>query len=345
MQIDYDAYTKMDVKELEKIISHAKNILNLREQKITNAFKNKDLVALKEALEFNQEHAIPRKAWEELNFANMKYEHLEFFNFCTTLPKFKENDSDPFNALSATQQAVISSFSDKRLFDYFIKNPAYVEIIKENTQDFAVAKTTSKEMIEALLNHKFLNPNKDLLDTVINSGNETFLEYFLDNNTYNFNEKDYKEIYNRTWTYLSDNLLDRIKEKYPEHKDISISELVGQVSVNHGKDPDYERYKKFLKVDQLPFIRALNTHSFDKEVMGHLIKAFNNLSPKEDEKFMAFTDLIISNYPDLIPVFKEKQSLVTSGHFKKLYEKVANYADFQADLPRNEGESTNRMKI
>lgn len=345
MQIDYDAYAKMDVKELEKVISHAKNILNLREQKIKNAFTNKDLTALKEALEFNQDQKIPKNAWEELKFNDLKYENLEFFNFCTTLPKFKENDDDPFNALSKTQQAVIRSFSDQRLFNYFIKNPSYAKILKENAQDFAVAKTTSKEMIEVLLSNNFLNPNKELLDTVINSGNETFLEYFFENNTYNFIKEDYKELYNRTWTYLSDNLLDIIKDSYPEHKDISISELVVQVKVNHGKDPDYERYKKLLKIDQAPFIRALNTHTFDKDVVGHLIRAFNNLAPAENEKFMAFTDLIIGKHPDLIPVFKEKQSLVTSRHFKKIYEKVANYADFQVDLDRKEGQTGNRIKI
>jgi hypothetical protein len=104
MNIDYDAYNQMDVKELEKIVSHAKNILNLREQKVTNAFKNKDLIALKAALKLNADQKIPRNAWEELKFNDFKYEDLEFFNFCTTLPKFKENDDDPFNALSKTQQ-------------------------------------------------------------------------------------------------------------------------------------------------------------------------------------------------------------------------------------------------
>jgi hypothetical protein len=345
MNIDYDAYNQMDVKELEKIVSHAKNILNLREQKVTNAFKNKDLIALKAALKLNADQKIPRNAWEELKFNDFKYEDLEFFNFCTTLPKFKENDDDPFNALSKTQQAVLGAFADKRLFDYFIAIPTYAKILKEYAQDFAVAKITSKEMIELLLSHKLLEANKDLLDTVINSGNDIFLEYFFENKTYPFSKEDYKDLYNRTWTYLSDSLLDFIKEKYPEHKDISLSDLVGPVKVNHGKDADYERYKKFLKIEQKSFIRTLNTHNFDKNTVAHLIRAFNNLAPAENEKFMAFTDLIISNHPDLIPVFKEQKSLVTSGHFKKIYEKVANYADFQIDLERKETQPSNRMKI
>ena len=345
MQIDYDAYNQMDVKELEKIVSHAKNILNLREQKVTNAFKNRDLIALKAALELNKDQKIPRNAWDQLQFNDFKFENLDFFNFCTTLPKFKEHDDDPMDALSKTQQAVIGAFSDKRLFDYFIQNPTYAKILKENAKDFAVAKTTSKEIIELLLNHKFLEANQDLLDTVINSGNEMFLEYFFENKTYPFSKEDYKELYDRTWTYLSDSLLDVIKEKYPEHKDISLSDLVGPVKVNHGKDADYERYKKFLKIEQKSFIRTLNTHYFDKNTVAHLIRAFNNLAPAENEKFMAFTDLIISKYPDLICVFKEQQSLVTSGHFKKIYEKIANYADFQVDLERKDGQETNRLKI
>jgi hypothetical protein len=345
MQIDYDAYNNMDVKELEKIVAHAKNILNLREQKLTNAFKNKDLTALKEALKFNADQKIPSKAWDSLTFEGMKYEDLEFFNFCIKLPGYKKHDDDPFKHLSKTQHAVISSFSDKRLFKVLVSDTDYMDIIFHLASTYAVKETTPKEIINELIEDKFLITDKNLLDQVINGGKENFLEYFFDNKTYNFTKDDYKELYERTWTYLSDNLLDTIKEKYPEYKHISLSELVKPVDTHHGKDPNYERYKKFIKIEKHAFIRTLNEHHFDESIIPHFIRAFNNLSPAEDEKFLAFVDLIISKHSELIPLFKENKSLATSGHFKKTYEKIANYAEFQGDLPRNEVNNNTRLKL
>jgi hypothetical protein len=344
MQIDYDSYTKMDIKELEKVVAHAKNILNLREQKLVNSFKNKDLNALKSALEFNVDKKIPSKAWVELNFENMKYQDLEFFNFCVNLPDYKKKDDDPFKRLSKTEQAVISSFSDEKLFNVFVNDTKYMDMIANLSSIYAVEITTPKKIIKELIDGKFLIVDNKLLNEVINTGRENFLEYFFENKTYNFTKDDYKDLYERTWSYLSDHLLDMIKNNYPEYKEITLSELVQPVETAYGKDPNYERYKKFLKIDKNSFIRALNDHSFDEYVIPHLIRAFNNLSPAEDDKFFSFVDIVIAKHPELIHLFKENKSLVTSGHFKKTYEKVTNYVEFQSDLPRNES-NTNSAKI
>lgn len=345
MRIDYDSYNNMDVKELEKVVAHAKNILNLREQKITNSFINKDLVALKAALEFNSEQKIPHKAWEVLDFSKMKYEDLEFFNYCIKLPKYEQHNNDAFQRISKTNQAIISSFSDEKLFKTFMSNDYFINDIHRLAPEYAVEITTPKEIIKELIDNKILNTDSNLLDKVVNSGKENFLEYFFENKVYNLTKDNYKDLYLRTWNYLNDDLLEIIKENYPEHKDIPLSNLIKPVETHFGKDPDYEKYKKFLKIDQNSFIRALNTHHFEKEIIPHLIRAFNNLAPAENEKFMVFTNFIIDNHPEFVSVFKEQKSLAASGHFKKVYEKVLNYADFQIDLVRNDGISNNRLKL
>jgi hypothetical protein len=344
MNIDYDAYTNMDQKELEKIAIHVKNVLNLREQKIIAAIERRNLEGLKEGLEHNQDKRLSEKAWQAVSFRDMTEKDIGFFLYVREFPKYKEHDI-VYSSLTKTQEAVYSSFFDKGLFNFFKNNEEFLPMLKELSQ-YAINPKVPKEIIKELFENGLITPEKHIFYKALDGKCQNYLEYFFESNIYNVTNEEYKNLYCIGWNSFNDSLIKTVQKKFPDYKDIKLFDLIQNFTFSgQVKNPFYERYKMFTKIDDTVFIRTLENHPFSTDDINNIVVAFNNLTPSQDAKFPKMVELFVEKFPEYLENLKEAGSLIRSDSFKGVYDKAMNYAELHMHLDKKEDVPNKRVKI
>lgn len=342
--MNYDDLNNLDQKDLHIIYLKSLEIMSLREQEIINAIKAYDIAALNSALKHNKDKILSSGAWREiyLNMQSLIPDKLEFFLFIKSFPEFEEYNSKIGNSFTLIQQAVCKGFFHVELFDFFVRNKEYSSILKNMVNEHAIVDTVPKEVIHKLFQSKILKPTKKLLDKVLNDVCFNYLEYFLDNNIYQFNEEDYTNIYNHIWAENNYAVLEKIKELFPNHSKIPLSNILDSnciiSSYSQASDKDFEqkKYVLFVGLNKEIFSRTLKSHKITKAESFKCIKAFNSRKHNIEENFHCLVQTMIEIEPEYYNSLKKVKGIITSKNFLLMYNKAMNYAELNINLEKRE---------
>jgi len=347
MHINYSSYSTLDTEDLKKIIENAQSIIEARDKSLIESIKLKNLNGLIDVLKYNSNKLFSKEVWQELQFNNMTSKDWDFFNFIVKLPQYEEMNKKlrSNNGLNKTQEAIVASFADKKLFDLFMEEPNYKNLIKDLARSHAIENTTSKEVINTLLEHKILLADKDLLNQAISRQKGNFLEYFIENKTFDLHHGHYAQIYEKGWSYLNDKVLDIVKDNYKGYQYNNLKRLLENLSNGFSSKAYYEQYKQFVKLDTPIILRTLKVHEAHVEDVTELIKTFNNLSPTQNNKFMDVAQALVEKKPEFLELFKKSCDLATNKKFKTIYLKVIECLDISSSLEIKEVNNSSKLKI
>lgn len=352
MDIDYDFYTTLDKSVLEKIVSHTKNILNLRDAKTLEAIKTRDVSLLNESLKYNKHKILPSVAWNTVQFVDLTYKQLDFFLYCVALPKFQTEEKKQETAFNnnlidvknRVQQALISSFKDSQLFNYFLSDSQYSESLKDIIKENAINGHTSVEVIDIIFKNNLVNFDKEFLYNMARYRVSNYLYYILDNQVISLDKNDYEKLYTLTWSYIDNEHFEKITQNCSEYKTISLSSLVENTknfpidefnpffeSYRTGEKL-YGLYKKLIKLDDAIFMRTLKNHEVNSLDINTMITILNNLSPKHNEKFKDLALFIAEKKPELLYAIKNPTPAVNNGNFKQYYTSILEYINLEKKL-------------
>jgi hypothetical protein len=329
----------MERKDLENLSTHIINILEVRNDIIYHSFANKDLDSLKDILKNDSERKVPEDAWSNLNFFGMQEKDFEFFLYVKELPGFKNDSTDLIN------QVIYSAYQNKDLFDLCSGEPELAAKIKEMAPEFGDDRTVSKEVIEELSNRGLITVSKASLNNALTHGKENYIEFFLENNLFEFSNEDYKKAYIYSWNSYNERLMNLIKEQFPSYKEIKLTELIDSITPSSYDGDKTEKIRDFLNLYNDRFITTIKEHSVNENEVLDIINAFSKQSPVDEIKYGAFVSLILSDFPENIDALKSKKGLIRFGHFKKVYEKSLNYIDLNCNLEIKENTTHKKVKI
>jgi hypothetical protein len=350
--MDDSDLANMDQKDLEAIHLKSLKIMEAREQEIINAIHTFDINALKDALATNKDKILSPTVWNEIHISMhcLNAENIDMFLFIKNLPQFAAQNSKTSSHTTIIEQAICKSFFDEELFDFFYNHQEFSPMLKKMAETYALVDTVPKEVIHKLFQLKIFKPTKKILATVLEYECFNYLEYFLDNELYKLSKNDYKKIYKNIWKECNSSTLDKLKQKYHEHRELPLSELIGGFFIFLGLYEEYDsntidkKYRQFVNLDKDIFSRTLLTHKMSKiDVIG-CIKAFDDIAKFNEDNFHCLIELIVNNFPEYCQILKNTKGSIKSQKLKPLYEQAMDYVDLNLDLDKH-GKQKKKLKV
>lgn len=328
--INYKSLSETELKDIKKNIDA---ILTDREERMTKAVKDRNLKELKSILKENIDHDLPTSNWKSLSFHKLNFDDLDFFLYVRKLPGyqiFDDESKDKIHKRSKTRDAIWSGLHDKKLFNYFINNPEFSPLVKEtiNESYLFLQYEIPTEVIHELFQRKMLSPTKDLFDKSLKEQCLNYLECFIKDNLLDISQDVFYQIYVNNWTKMGNDIFKLMDEKYPDYKNIKLSELMHK-SYN-GSNYHYQfppqllaKFKHFINCEDDLFCKIIETHKIEQYDIHSMLWALSDASPTQDEKFYKFVCLIADKYPNLVKEIKEYKSPFTQP-FREIFSTVIN---------------------
>lgn len=346
--INTNNYNDIEQKDLLALTMYLNQLVEEREKMVLKSIVNKDVMAFKSALSHNKDKVLSKRAWQTINFGDMKEEHLDFFICISQLPDYKENDISNNNRLNKTDTAMYAALHDEKLFDYFIEKPEYLKSIKHVVSEYGLSPQIPKNNIEKLFNKSLLNLNKGLMNEIIFDNRTNYLEYLLENKLIKLSKEQLKDIYMQNWNNANDQFISLLCNNFSEYKEIKLFELINKLDRPrgrpNGRSEMYEKYKSFTKLEDGIFIRTIKNHPMTIDDVRTLTASFNTLSPEQDEKFHKFINLVVEQSKECMIAVKEHSDVINT-QFKEEYIKAINYIDLNIDLDKQETLAPKKLKI
>jgi hypothetical protein len=343
-KIDINDYNEIEQSELIELTIHLNALVQKREEEIIKAIIEKDLDALQTALKFNKEKTLSYKAWQTLNFGDMTNEHLDFFIYVSSLPEYESKDSRS-ELLTKTGTAIYAALHDDKLLDFFLDKPKYEDLLKKIVFEYGLSEKIPKENIKKLLEKDLIKLNTGLINSVLFNNRSNYLEYLIENKLVDFKKDDIVKIYLKNW-FNNNKFTSLIVNNFQYLKDIPLNALINKTEIvnlkSSLKSPFYERLKSFVKLEDDIFLRTIKSHFITTDDIKNLVVTFNNLSPKQDEKFHKFVNLIVNEFPEHMATLKEQ---ILEYPLNVEYEKAINYIDLNINLKENENIVAKKIKI
>jgi transcriptional regulator CtsR len=343
--MELDNYINMDQEDLENLNIYLTNILIEREKKLIEAIENRNLYKLQDALKDNKKLKLSKKAWEILSFKEISKNDIDFFFYVRSLPEYKNYDkSSSLSGMSLTEQALIEGMYQKDLFDIFINHSELSNKFHNIIEWAAVSDDVSTDVIKELFEKKLIKITDEFRCEIINCGYDNYIKYFLENDKYGLTIEEYKIVYLNNWNTIFDNpILKKIKEQFPEYKNIPLLELLETLDINENRSLD-SKYRKLIGLNDNLLFNILETHPFDEQSIFYMLELFDERPFHFNEKFKKFIELIIEKLPEHIPSLKNGKNLVQSIEIKPMFEKLLNFAELKNDL-NTQGINPKKLKI
>lgn len=314
--IDYNYYTTLSDKELEKIISHVKNIQNQRANDFSNSFKSLNINYIINLFPSVSKDLLLKNFNEFSSNYNHTPEEFEFYIF------LKKNEVTKSFDFSSIENSIIWKYSNIELLEFFKKEfpDVYIKFQSSSIQ------LHPKELVEYYLDNGFIQTDISKLPTFSISNSlvsvlldrnipkslddlkfyRTFHQYNFETmsqikNYFNIDSFDLKFLFNessKTTNY--DDFKDYMKNifKYCEPEMLSLFELNTFFLEQIGKTVD-----KVIKETSKPF----------------LLYTYERISKENNEKMDEYLNIIASKIQK--PVNKEFFTKL------KLYASLSNSLD------------------
>lgn len=338
MSIDYDYYTTLSDKEVEKLLIHLKNIQHLRQKDLENIFKYYDSKKLKDYLS-THDNIIP-------NFI------LENIYALTKLDTCSNNNKEAHFILTLCQTQYRSAFLGQNLFNSFFHmfgfKPDMIEFFVQHDKDLLMhyinkgfAFNASQEAIELLYEKKLIHfDNEQFQQELLEKTPENFIIFSLKNNLLALDQVSIRHIFFTqlpyykidNLNYLEKHLKDSLFEPSFSSLQTLLSKTYANDSFSHYKlgtegieeKVFYNHIKNFIKAETHNFSYMLNKIDLQENDIHIMLKAFNNTYPNNNKNFIALLEHLRdnpNNWSDAL-LFKEVNQdnfpTINNGGFKQL---------------------------
>jgi hypothetical protein len=343
--MEQSIYKNMDQEDLENLNVYLTSLLAEREKQVIEAIKERDENKLQYALKDNKKLTLPPKAWKAVSFKEMSKKDLNFFFYIRTLPEYRHYDqSIHLSQLSLTEKALIEGVYKKDLFDVFINHSELSNRFKNIIEWAAISDEVPVDIVQELLGKEIIKITDEFREEVINCGYDNYINYFLNSEKYKLNAEEYRTVYLNNWNTIFDNpILEKVKEQFPQYKDISIVDILESLDID-GNRPLEAKYRKLISLNDELLFYVLKTHPFDAQSIFYMLELFDERPVHFNNKFIKFINLIIEELPQHIQSLKEGKHLVCSKEIKPTFEKLLNVAELKGELNEN-GITPKKLKL
>lgn len=361
MPIDYDYYTQLSDKEIDKLLVHLKNIQHLRQNDLQNIFKNYDSEGLKDYLT-HHDNAIPKFILENI-YALAK------LDTCS-------NDNKEANfILALCQTQYRSAFLDQNLFDTFFHKfgfqPDMIEFFEKNDRNILThyihkgfAFYVSENTIQTLCDKHLIDfTDPKLQESFLTTYPEHFIIYGLKNNLLSLDKITLRNIFFTQLPHYSIENLDYVKNQLKgtlfEPTVVSLKDLMnkifeGNLSNRYHNDSEdkifYQHIKDIIKINSVNFNYILSKIDLEENDFHIMLKALNNTYPNNNKNFIALLVHLRDNpknWSDEL-LFKEVNQnnfpTISNGGFRQMVIKSLFNFKLERHLD-NDKEKKSQMKI
>jgi hypothetical protein len=352
--IDYKSYLEMDSKDLKKLMEHAENILNVRQQEECDAMMNLDKVALLKTFEQNESRELSDKAWQAFNIYKVTFDTLDFFELIRTLPQYEEKNKQK-NPESYEQILIGKAFENVDYLNYFLERQEYLPIIIKDLQTGKPLKYMSEnksQVVDTLIDRGLLKkPDNEILTQISLWGQPKlfmgYLEYALTHHNVTLPQAQAQELFKRNWNHCSSGLLEILWDGYCHGASfkMDMDDAVKSCSTL----AYYEESKSYDNFVQLPteyFTFALGRFDVTPEMVEKMIKSLRTVINNDYQLKGSIEESIKNN---LIEIFKYVNHHLPQAReimekyvqdekypeFKKLATPMMRYLQFNQDIPMN----------
>lgn len=224
--IDYNYYTTLDDKDLEKIIIHVKNIQHQRNTTFDNLFLTKDIEKITPFLSTVNQNKLDKVFQSYVDQFDASAQDIDFYLF------LKKNEFTKNLSFSDLEEKICWGFA----------TPTLLNTIKEFLPDtFTSFKNQqfqyhNKDLISYLHKNNFID--FDLVKSNINISN-TMISYMLDNNMF----KKFEDLhFNSLFHLMNEDVLSQVRSHFSLDK-INFEEVYSQSNAHSMKSYLKESFK------------------------------------------------------------------------------------------------------
>lgn len=361
MALDYDYYTQLSDKEIDKLIVHLKNVQRLRQKDLEKIFKTYDTEGLKNYLSTHN-NVLP-------NFI------LENIYTLTKLETCSNDNKEAHFIVSLCQTQYRSAFLEQNLFNSFFNifgfKPKMIEFFEQQDKDLLTyyiekgfAFHASEEAIQILYDKKLIDfNNTQFQHELLQRAPENFVIFSLKNDLLSLDQVSMRHIFVTQLPYYSiehlDYLADQLKGSLFEPSFNSLQNILfqtygGDYSFHQQTGNEatlfYNYIKNFIKADSANFTYMLNKIDLQENDIHTMFRAFNNTYPNHNSKLVALLNHLRDNPKDWVDelllkeIDKDNFPEISNGGFKQFLMKSIFNFKLERQLVDNK-EQKSQMKI
>lgn len=362
VMIDYKSYVELDNKELEQLVSHAKNILNLRHQDELNAVTSYDADALKDTFENNQRRMLSEKTWKALDVSDLPLEKMAFFDLIRSLPQYaKKNEQYAKDNLATYEEKMVQNvIRNADYMAYCLDNEDYRPLalkLIEKGRPMQSLRMENTAVIDLLVQREIIKPDNNIIKNMVQwlardnyrlyeyTG---YLEYAIVHCGVTLEKEEAQAFFKINWNQCSLNLREILLRDYMDNKEIPLSEAMQNYGVGYSANKAGDNYKDLVKSNNNRFSHVLSMFSVTEDDINLMMKPIRNILNNKNtdgdntvkNNMVALFQYVHQHMPDSQGIFEPWCNDNTYPRFKALASRLMLYIQLDQDIPQNDEENS-----
>lgn len=348
--IDYKNYLTMNNNDLKKLIEHAQNILDVRQQDEIDAMMNMDKAALLKTFEQNDSRELSHKAWQAFNIYNVTFDTLDFFELLRTLPQYELKNKQKYPE-SYEQRLTDKAFENIDYLNYFLSKEDYRSIIIKQIgtrNPFKYVNPHNYLIVDTLIEKGLLQkPNNEILNQIKQWPNPErytgYLEYALTNHNVVLPKEQAQEFFKQYWANCNTRLVNTLWNEYCSDIKMDLDQGVKSYSTTMYPDKA-EMYANFVSTSKEHFKLGLKIFDVTIDSVSQLMNAMRKSITNDYNLNNRIDQSVVDNMVELFSYVKQNlpeartimESYVQDDRFAQ-FKKIANpmilYLQLDQDIP------------
>lgn len=356
--IDYKNYLDLDTEDLEKLVTHAKNIIHLRIQDEVAAINACDSEALLKTFTQNTRRLLSDKAWKALDIDMIPFDKVSFFELVRTLPQYQKKNEDYLkdNYQTYEQKLATKSLYDIDYLNYCLDSEEYRPFILKMIEDgdfMRYIKQEDTRMIDLLVQKELVKPDNDIF-TQINQWLQTrgynvhhyagYLEYAITRHDVQLPVKEAQMFFKKNWNSCSFELNTILKEQYCSDVKMNLDEAMQTYKISVTSVNEMANYKDLVKTSKERFADIIGMFELTPNTVFKMMQNLRNiLNNKDNDKDGEIKYNMAQLFTHVHHHLPEAQNIITEcasddkyPRFKQLASRMMLYVQLDEEIPMNE---------
>lgn len=356
--IDYKNYLDLDTEDLEKLVTHAKNIIHLRVQDEVAAINACDSEALLKTFTHNTRRLLSDKAWKALDMDMISFDKLGFFNLMRSLPQYQKKNEE---YLSDHYYTYEQKLADKSLYDiqylnYCLDNDEYTPFVMKliESGDFMQnIKQDNTVIIDTLVKGGLVKPDNNILtqinqylqNRIYNMHHFTgYLEYAITRHHVQLPVNEAQYFFKKYWNTCSFELKTILKKQYCSDINMNLDEAMQTYTISVAPVNEMTNYKDLVKTSSERFTEIINMFELTPNAVSKMMQNLRNiLNNKDNDKNGEIKYNMAQLFTHVHHHLPEAQNIIVNytrdpkyPRFKQLASRMMLYIQLDEDIPMND---------